>query len=64
MQKYQKTKDKIKIDAFGIKFFSDIDQAITQIIEETDSYKVPISINLKDENYQYFNMFSGLNKQI
>ena len=60
--KVSKDKDKMKIDAFGIKFFSDIDQAITQIIEETDSYKVPISINLKDENYQYFNMFSGLNK--
>ena len=60
--KVSKDKDKMKIDAFGIKFFSNIDQAINQIIEETDSYKVPISINLKDENYQYFNMFAGLNK--
>lgn len=61
--KVSKEKDKIKIDSFGIKFYSNISQAIKQVIEETYSYKTPISINLREETYQYFNMFSLLNKK-
>ena len=61
--KVSKEKDNIKIDSFGIKFYSNISQAIKQIIEETYSYKTPISVNLTEETYQYFNMFSLLNKK-
>lgn len=61
--KVSKEKEKIKIDSFGIKFYTNISQAIKQIIEETYSYKTPISINLTEETYQYFNMFSLLNKK-
>lgn len=60
--KVSKEKDKIKIDSFGIKFYSNISQTIKQIVEETYSYKTPISVNLREETYQYFNMFSLLNK--
>ena len=61
--KVSKEKEKVKIDSFGIKFYSNISQAVKQIIEETYSFKTPISVNLTEETYQYFNMFSLLNKK-
>ncbi len=57
-----KEKDNYKIDSFGIKFYSNIDDAIEQIVQETNSLKIPISVNLVNENYQYFSMFAQLNK--
>lgn len=61
--KVSKDNDNIKIDAFGIKFYDKITDAIHQVIEETYSYKIPISINLSEENYNYFQVFSLLNKK-
>lgn len=61
--KVSKDNDNIKIDSFGIKFFEKINDAIKQIIEETYSYKTPISINLSNEEYNYFYLFSLLNKK-
>lgn len=61
--KVTKNKQQIKVDSFGIKFYSDIYKAIEQIVEETNSAKTPISVNLKNESYQYFNMFALLNKK-
>lgn len=60
--KISKEKDNIKIDSFGVKFYDDINKAIKQVIEETFSYKTPISVNLIGEKYNFFNMFSLLNK--
>ncbi len=61
--KVSKEKDNIKIDSFGLKFYTNVSQAIKQIIEETYSYKTPISVNLTEETYQYFNMFALLNQK-
>lgn len=61
--KVSKDNDIIKIDSFGIKFYDKIEEAIKQVIEETYSYKTPISINLSNENYNYFQLFSLLNKK-
>lgn len=61
--KISKDHDSIKIESFGIKFYENITDAINQIIEETYSYKTPISINLSEEMYTYFNMFSLLSKK-
>lgn len=61
--KVSKEQDKLKVEAFGIKFYESIGKAIEQIVEETYSYKVPISINLSNEMYTYFNMFSLLGKK-
>ena len=61
--KVSKEKENIKIDSFGVKFYSNITQAIKQIIEETYSFKTPISVNLSGETYQYFDMFALLNKK-
>lgn len=62
--KYAKvTKDHelLKIESFGVKFYEKIGEAIEQIISETFSYNIPISINLSEEIYNYFYMFSLLN---
>ena len=61
--KVSKNKEDYKIENFGIKFYTNIDDAIEQIIEETNSKKTPISVNLVNENYQYFSMFAQLNKK-
>ena len=61
--KVSKDHEKIKVDSFGIKFYDNLGKAIDQIVEETYSYKTPISINLSDEMYNYFNIFALLNKK-
>ena len=54
--------DDVKVESFGIKFYDRIGDAIRQIIAETYSYKVPVSINLSEETYNYFYFFNLLNK--
>ena len=61
--KVAKDKDKIKVESFGVNFYDKLEDAIKQVIDETGSYKIPISINLLDETYNYFDMFSLLNKK-
>ena len=60
--KVSKERDNLKVEAFGIRFFDDLNKTIEQIVEETYSYKTPISINLSDEMYTYFDVFSLLGK--
>lgn len=60
--KVTKEREVLKIESFGIKFYEKLGDAIRQIISETFSYKTPISINLSEEMYNYFYMFSLLNK--
>lgn len=61
--KVSKEHEKIKVEAFGVKFYDNLEKAIDQIVEETYSYKTPISINLSEEVYNYFNMFSMLSNK-
>lgn len=61
--KVTKDNDNIKIDSFGIKFYDKLIDSIKQIVEETYSYKTPISINLSNEEYNYFYLFSLLSKK-
>lgn len=60
--KVSKDHDIIRIEAFGIKFYDRLGEAIKQIISDTVSFKTPISINLSEETYTYFYMFSLLKK--
>lgn len=63
--KYAKvTKDHelIKVDSFGMKFYDKLGETVSQIVAETFSFKDQICINLSDEMYNYFNIFSLLNK--
>ena len=60
--KVTKERENLKVEAFGVKFYERIGEAIEQVISETFSYNIPISINLSEEIYNYFHMFSLLNK--
>ena len=60
--KVTKERELVKVDSFGVKFYDKIGDAINQIISETFSYKIPISINLSEETYQYFYFSKLLNK--
>lgn len=60
--KLTKDRDNLKVEAFGVKFYENLNEAINQIVSETFSYKTPISTNLSEENYNYFYLFSLLNK--
>lgn len=61
--KISKDRDNLKVESFGLKFYDKLGDAIKQIISETYSFKVPVSINLAEEVYNYFYMFSMLNKK-
>ena len=61
--KVKKEKDNIKIETFGIKFYTDLKKTIDQIISETFSFKIPISVNISKETYNYFSMSNLLNKK-
>ena len=60
--KISKERENLRVELFGIKFYDKLGEAINQIINDTYSFKIPISINLSEETYQYFYMFSLLNK--
>lgn len=60
--KISKDHDILRVESFGIKFYDKLGDAIDQIISDTYSFKTPISINLSEEIYQYFYMFTLLNK--
>jgi len=54
--KVSKDKETTRVDAYGISFYEDLAQGIKQVIEETYSHRTPISINLSEEMYNYFDM--------
>ena len=60
--KVSKDHDNFKVESFGIKFYDKVGDAISQVIEETYSQKTPISINMSEEMYNYFDMFALLTK--
>ena len=60
--KVTKDRETLKIESFGMKFYEKIGEALNQIVSETFSYNIPISVNLSEEMYNYFYMFSLLNK--
>lgn len=61
--KVSKNNDLIKVESFGIKFYEKLEDTIKQIVEETYSYKTPISTNLMDEKINYFDVFGQLSKK-
>ena len=60
--KISKDHDILRVESFGIKFYDKLGDAVDQIIKDTYSFKTPISINLSEESYEYFYMFTLLNK--
>lgn len=58
--KVSKSNDAIKVESFGVKFYENLENAVKQVVEETYSFKIPISINLTDETYNQFEVFNML----
>lgn len=60
--KVDKTKDVLKVDASSVVFYEkeNLFQVIEKIIRETFSSKDPIAINISNELYNYFEVFSAL----
>lgn len=61
--KVSRDKTSTKVEAFGVEVYSDLISTINKIVEETFSFKVPISVNLSDEMYNYFYMSDLLNQK-
>ena len=62
--KLQKDKDVVKVDAYNVVFYEDnLEEIIKKIIDETYSYKIPVSINVSDEIYSSFDISTLLSKQ-
>ena len=60
--KVSKDKNAFQIESYGIRFVENINDAIKKIVEETYSFNTPISINLANEKYLYFDVFALLSK--
>lgn len=61
--KVSKDKNSYKVEAFGIKFYDKLNDTIKKIVEETYSFNTPITINLANEKYLYFDIFALLSKE-
>ncbi len=61
--KVSKERDDMKIESFGIRFFQNLSEEIAKVVEETYSFNTPISVNLYNEKYLYFDVFALLNKK-
>ena len=61
--KVSKERDDLKIESFGVRFFQNLTEEIEKVIEETYSFNTPISINMSNEKYLYFDIFALLNKK-
>lgn len=60
--KISKENENIKVENYGIKFFEDNDfgKVVKQIVDETYSYKIPISVNITNEKYAKSEIFALL----
>ncbi|MBO5413317.1 MAG: hypothetical protein J6A29_03315 [Clostridia bacterium] len=60
--KVSRENENIKIENYGVKFYEqDLPQTIEKIVDETFSYKTPISINISNEKYTNAEIFGLLN---
>lgn len=61
--KVSKENENIKIENYGVKFYEqDAGSIIDKIIDETFSYKTPISVNISNEKYTNAEIFGLLNE--
>ena len=61
--KVSKERENVKIEATGVEFCENVEETVKKIINETFSFKTPISINLSGEKYTYSDVFSLLSKK-
>ena len=61
--KLKKVKDSYKLESFNVEVFENLNEALIKIINETNSHKIPVCINISNELYNYFDVFSILEKK-
>ena len=62
--KISKENNNIKVENYGIKFYEqEIEKVIEQIVDESFSFKTPVSINMVSEKYTNTEIFSLLNEK-
>lgn len=61
--KIKKNKDNYKVEAFNVEVFDNLNETLKKVIIETDSEKTPISLNISNELYNYFDVYSMLEKK-
>lgn len=61
--KLKRNKDGFKVESFNVETFDNLEDALKKVIIETNSQRVPISINISNELYNYFDVFSILEKK-
>lgn len=62
--KVQKDNKTFKVSSFGVRFYenAELENTIQQIVNETGDGKLPISTEIENEKYYYFNVFNLVNK--
>lgn len=63
--KLHKEKDSIRVESFSVEFYEkgNVGAVVKKIINETNSQKIPVNINISNELYNYFETFSMLSKK-
>lgn len=61
--KLRKVRDSYKIEAYNVEVFEDLEEALNKVVIETNSFKDPICMNVSNELYHYFDVFSELDKK-
>lgn len=56
-------KGSYKVDSFNVEFYDNLGETISKILQDTNSYKTPIGINISDELYNYYQVFAMLSKK-
>lgn len=61
--KLQRDKDNVKVEAFNVVFYDNLERELDKIVSETGSSKIPICVNLSNEMYNYFEVISLMQKK-
>lgn len=61
--KLQRDKDNVKVEAFNVVFYDNLERELNKIVSETGSSKTPICVNLSNEMYNYFEVISLMQKR-
>ena len=61
--KLKKVRDTYKVESYNVEVFEDLEEALNKVVIETNSFKDPICMNVSNELYNYFDVFSELDKK-
>jgi len=61
--KVKRVKDSYTVEAYNVETFENLREAIVKVIKETNSERVPVSVSISNELYNYFDVFSALEKK-